>query len=195
MARLPERVSVALPEWLSERLPSLPDALTEAQAVDVTLELARQNFEQDTGGPFAAVVLEKASGRLVSVGVNRAVPESCSSAHAEVTALSLAQQALGSFDLGGKGLPEHALIVSWRPCVMCFGAVIWSGIRTLVTAGSGPELERLTGFDEGPMIADWQSALRARGIEVKDAVALDRAIQVVRAFSESGRLVYNARRG
>ncbi len=195
MARLPERVSVALPEWLSERLPSLPDALTEAQAVDLTLELARQNFEQDTGGPFAAVVLEKASGRLVSVGVNRAVPESCSSAHAEVTALSLAQQALGSFDLGGKGLPEHALIVSWRPCVMCFGAVIWSGIRTLVTAGSGPELERLTGFDEGPMIADWQSALRARGIEVKDAVALDRAIQVVRAFSESGRLVYNARRG
>ncbi|MDQ2646522.1 MAG: nucleoside deaminase [Myxococcota bacterium] len=195
MARLPERVSVALPEWLSERLPSLPDALTEAQAVDLTLELARQNFEQDTGGPFAAVVLEKASGRLVSVGVNRAVPESCSSAHAEVTALSLAQQALGSFDLGGKGLPEHALIVSWRPCVMCFGALIWSGIRTLVTAGSGPELERLTGFDEGPMIDDWQSALRARGIEVKDAVALDRAIQVVRAFSESGRLVYNARRG
>ncbi len=195
MARLPERVSVALPEWLTERLSSLPDALTEAQAVDLTLELARQNFEQDTGGPFAAVVLEKASGRLVSVGVNRAVPESCSSAHAEVTALSLAQQALGSFDLGGKGFPEHALVVSWRPCVMCFGALIWSGIRTLVTAGSGPELERLTGFDEGAMIDDWQGALRARGIEVKDAVALDRAIDVVRAFSESGRLVYNARRG
>lgn len=195
MARLPDQVSIALPEWLLKRMAALPDALSEARAVDLTLELAQRNFEEDTGGPFAAVVLEKASGRLVSVGVNRAVPESCSSAHAEVTALSLAQRALGSFDLGGPGLPEHAIVVSWRPCVMCFGAVIWSGVRTVVTAGSGPELERLTGFDEGPMVDDWQSALRARGIEVKDAVALDRAIDVVRAFSRSGRLVYNARRG
>ena len=195
MARLPDQVSIALPEWLVRRMSALPEALSQEHAVELTLELARQNFEEDTGGPFAAVVLEKASGRVVSVGVNRAVPQSCSSAHAEVTALSLAQRALGTFDLGGPGLPEHAIVVSWRPCVMCFGAVIWSGVRTVVTAGSGPELERLTGFDEGPMVDDWQGALRARGIEVHDAVALDRAIDVVRAFSKSGRLVYNARRG
>jgi len=195
VAELPDQVLIALPEWLESRIGELPDALSQTEAVELTLELARRNFEEDTGGPFAAVVLEKESGRLVSVGVNRAVPESCSSAHAEVTALSLAQRALGTFDLGGSGLPEHAIVVSWRPCVMCFGAVIWSGVRTLVTAGSGPELERLTGFDEGPMVDDWQGALRARGIEVHDAVALEKAIDVVRAFSQSGRLVYNARRG
>ena len=64
-----------------------------------------------------------------------------SSAHAEVTVLSVAQQMLGTFDLGGTGLPAYQLVVNWRPCTMCFGAVIWSGVRSLLLAGYGIEVE------------------------------------------------------
>jgi tRNA(Arg) A34 adenosine deaminase TadA len=186
--------TLTLPDWLIER--ALPERLaTEAEQVELVLELARLNFEHDSGGPFAAVVVECESGRLVAVGVNRVVPLACSSAHAEVMALTLAQRALGTFDLGAAGLPAHGLAVNWRPCAMCFGAVLWSGVRSLVTAGSGPELEALTGFDEGPITSDWKEALTARGIRVADAVARERAIDVMRAFSQSGRAVYNGRGG
>jgi tRNA(Arg) A34 adenosine deaminase TadA len=196
MAELVSELELRLPDWLVERVRRLPERLPrELDQLELVLELARLNFEHDTGGPFAALVVESESGRLVSVGVNRAVPENCSSAHAEVMALSLAQRAVRGFDLGAKGLPAHGLVVNWRPCAMCFGAVIWSGVRSLVTAGSGPELEALTGFDEGPLPPDWKQALEARGIQVADGVARERAIEVMRAFAASGRLVYNARRG
>ena len=89
-------------------------------------------------------------------------------AHAEIMALSVAQQRLGTFDLGGPGLPAHQLVVNWRPCAMCYGAVPWSGVRQLVVAGDGPELEQITGFDEGPCHPDWlrelEGLLRAAGI-------------------------------
>jgi len=53
---------------------------------------------------------ERDSGRLVVIGVNRVVPFQCSSAHAEVVAISLAQKLLGVYDLGG--IPD-CLLISW----------------------------------------------------------------------------------
>jgi tRNA(Arg) A34 adenosine deaminase TadA len=185
------RFELTLPDWA-------PDAIAQAPAPDASAEermrwvigLARTNFERDTGGPFAAAVFEEPSGRLVSMGVNRVVPGGCSSAHAEVMALSLAQRALGTHDLGGPGLPAHRLIVNWCPCAMC-----WSGVRSVIIAGSGPELEQLTGFDEGPIHPTWPDELRRRGITVEDGLLRDEALDGFRAFSTSGRPVYNGRRG
>ncbi|MCA9990397.1 MAG: nucleoside deaminase, partial [Anaerolineales bacterium] len=152
-------------------------------------------FERDTGGPFAAGVFERDSGRVVAIGVNRVVPLGCSSAHAEVMALSLAQQRLGTFDLGGAGLPAHQLVVNWRPCAMCYGATLWSGVRELVIAGSGPELEALTGFDEGPVHPAWRVELARRGVTLVEDVLRDEACALFRDFGASERLVYNARLG
>lgn len=196
MAELATSATLALPDWLVRRLEALPAALPDqGDQIELVLELSRKNFEHDTGGPFAALVAESATGKLVSVAVNRAVPLACSSAHAEVMALTLAQQSLGGFDLGGPGVPAHTLVVNWRPCAMCFGAVLWSGVRSLVTAGGGGVLTELTGFDEGPLVENWESELGSRGIRVADSVAQDRALDVMRAFSRSGRAVYNARGG
>ena len=44
--------------------------------------------------------------------------------------------ASGAWDLGGDGMPAHELVVNWRPCIQCYGATMWSGVRTLVVAGS-----------------------------------------------------------
>jgi len=161
----------------------------------LVIALARANFEQNTGGPFAAAVFEQESGRLVAVGVNRVVPMCCSSAHAEVMALSLAQQAVGSHDLGGPGQPAHQLVVNWCPCAMCCGAVVWSGVRSLVIAGSGPALEEITGFDEGPIHPAWSAELTRRGVEVTDGLLRDETCAMFRQFAHSGRPVYNARKG
>lgn len=159
------------------------------------IRFARLNVKHNTGGPFAAGVFERDSGRLIVIGVNRVVPSNCSSAHAEVMALSLAQKRLGSYDLGGPSMPAHELVVNWRPCAMCFGAVLWSGVRSLVIAGAGPELEAITGFDEGPVALEWRDELAKRGISLTEDVLRDEALAAYREYATSQPFVYNARQG
>jgi tRNA(Arg) A34 adenosine deaminase TadA len=188
--------ALTLPDWADDVLSRAPKALPDAaDRMRWVIELSRTNFQRDTGGPFAAAVFEEMTGRVVSIGVNRVVKGRCSSAHAEVMALSLAQRALDVHDLGGPGLPAHQIVVNWCPCAMCCGAICWSGVRSVVIAGSGPEMEALTGFDEGPIHPTWPDELRRRGIAVSDGLLREESIAAFREFSTSGRPVYNARQG
>lgn len=182
-----------LPDWLLADLDSLPSTIaTNDERMRLVNDLADRNWRAGNGGPFAAIVVDNATGALVSVGVNVVLSSGLTSAHAEVTALSLAQTALGRWDLGA-GDADLALIVNWRPCVQCYGATMWSGVRELVVAGAGPLLEELTGFDEGPMVSDWAEQFEARGIRVTAGVGYDEAVAVYRAYGASDATVYNAR--
>lgn len=189
--------SVSLPEWAEKELETMRGQIYETleDRMKPVIRFSRLNFEHDTGGPFAAGIYERDTGKLLVIGVNRVVPTNMSSAHAEVVTISLAQQLLKTFDLGGKDLPAYQLVVNWRPCAMCYGAIPWSGIRSLVIAGSGNELEELTGFDEGPIHPDWKTELEKRGIDVTENILNEDAIQVFRDFAASDRLVYNGRLG
>ena len=190
------RFTLELPGWAAAELNALPPVLpTLAERMAAVLRFARLNVQARTGGPFAAGVFERETGRWVVLGVNRVMDSGCSSAHAEIMALSLAQRRLGTYDLGGPGLPDHQLVVNWRPCAMCYGAVLWSGVRSLVIAGEGPELERLTGFDEGPVHPQWRDELTRRGIELQQDILREEALADFKAFSASRQFVYNARLG
>lgn len=187
---------LTLPAWVWEEMAALPDRLeTREERVAAVIRFARLNTERGTGGPFAAGVFERDSGQVLMLAVNRVVPLACSSLHAEIMALSLAQARLGCFDLGAQGLPVFELVVNWMPCAMCFGAVLWSGVRSLVVAGSGPEMAAMTGFDEGPLPPDWQDQLARRGIAFHGDVAREAALDAFRAFVASGAAVYNGRQG
>ena len=192
---------VALPAWIDDELADVPAAVPSREGrMRLVHRLADRNWREGNGGPFAALVAERASGRIVSVGVNVVLSSGVSSAHAEVVALGLAQMATGNWDLGGDGLPAHELVVNWRPCVQCYGATMWSGVRGLVVAGEGPELEEITTFDEGPVGSDWAEQFGTRGIEVVGDVLRDEALAVFRnyrkAIDESDEVVvYNARGG
>lgn len=189
-------ITLSMPDWAAEEHQKLPrHMLTVEERMAAVIRFSRLNFEQGTGGPFAAGVFERDSGKLIVIGVNRVLAHNCSSAHAEVMALSLAQQMLGTYDLGGPGMPVHQFVVNWRPCAMCFGATLWSGIRSLVIAGSGPQLEHITGFDEGPVHPDWENELARRSIELKNNVLTEEALQVYRDFAASQKFVYNSRLG
>ena len=171
-----EEISITLPKWVREELSPMPDNFPKIEdRMKAVIRFAQLNIEHNTGGPFAAAVFEKDTGKLVVMGVNRVIPTNCSSAHAEIVAISMAQKKLGTYDLGGPGLPFHQLVVNWRPCVMCYGAIIWSGIRSLVISGSSSELEDMTGFDEGPMHPLWAEELERRGIELIDNILTARA--------------------
>ncbi|TCR20445.1 nucleoside deaminase [Streptomyces sp. BK205] len=201
MIDIAKEYRVALPAWIDDELAATPAALpTREDRMRLVHRLADRNWREGNGGPFAALVAERASGRIVSVGVNVVLSTGVSSAHAEVVALGLAQIDTGSWDLGGDGLPPHELVVNWRPCVQCYGATMWSGVRGLVVAGEGPELEEITTFDEGPVGPDWAEQFENRGIEVVGDVLRDEALAVFRnyrkAVDESDDVVvYNARGG
>ncbi len=189
-------LSLGMPQWAEEALNELPTHMpVHEERMAAVIEFSRQNFLNNTGGPFAAGVFERDSGKLIIIGVNRVMAYNCSSAHAEVMALSLAQKMLGVYDLGAEGLPAHELVVNWRPCSMCLGATLWSGVRSLVIAGDGPELEQITGFDEGPVHEDWRGELTKRGITLTENVLRDEAIAAYREFAASQNYVYNARQG
>lgn len=177
---LPTQYSVTLPEWVADEVAGA-DLSTDEAKMALVNRLARRNFQEKTGGPFAALVVSE--GRLVSAGVNLVLASGLSSSHAEVVALALAQTAVGNWDLGADGA-KRELIVNWRPCVQCYGATMWSGVTRLVVAGDGPELEQLTKFDEGPMVADWAAQFEARGISVTQDVLREQALDVYRSYGE-----------
>lgn len=193
---IPPRFTLDLPPWAPNELRHLPPVIPHLEdRMAAVLRFARLNTEHESGGPFAAGVFERDTGKLIIIGVNRVIPLNCSSAHAEVTALTLAQQILGTYDLGGPGMPAHQLVVNWSPCAMCFGAVLWSGIRSLVIAGADPEMMAITGFDEGPMPQHWRRELADRGIALIEGLMREEALAGFRDFAATNPIVYNGRQG
>jgi tRNA(Arg) A34 adenosine deaminase TadA len=82
------------------------------------------------------------------------------------------------------------LITSCEPCAMCFGAVPWSGVTSIV-CGARKEDAEAAGFDEGDKPDLWVASLQQRGIEVRQDVLRDEAAQVLRAYAAQAGLIYN----
>ena len=92
LRRMPTRgwtVSLDVPEWAADHLAQVPLLVDDEARMRFVLRLARENVVRETGGPFAAAVVERAAGRVVAVGVNAVERLRCSVAHAEVIALAL----------------------------------------------------------------------------------------------------------
>ena len=178
------QIHLTLPAWVHEEVDherTYPDA---GSRIALAIDLSRRNVQHRTGGPFGAAVFSR-DGRLLGVGVNRVVPSSCSAAHAEVLALASSQQRTQSFRLNAGG-SRITLATSSQPCAMCFGALLWAGIDELLIGATGEDVESLSGFDEGPLPADWVGELSRRGISVQQGLMRDHARDVLREYGESG---------
>jgi len=161
----------------------------------LVISLADRNVSEGTGGPFGAGIFEVESGTLVAPGVNLVVVGACSLAHAEIMAFMIAQQSLKTFDLGSANLPAMELVTSAQPCIQCWGALWWSGIKRLVTGASCEQTEELTGFDEGPVPPNWADLLRKRlpetaHIEVIEGVLAEESCAVLKRYKEAGGKIY-----
>lgn len=188
------QLTLTLPYWISAFLEGESQFFPQIQdRVDFVLKLCHRNILEKTGGPFAAAIFEEKTGRLVSVGVNRVVPENCSTAHAEMMAFMLAQNTLGAFDLGQEGMPPHQLVTSAQMCAMCLGGAVWSGVRSIVFSATAEDVERIVGFDEGPIHPDWQEELNQRGIRVYPTFKRAEAVELLTLYQQQGGIVYNGR--
>jgi len=77
---------------------------------------------------------------------------------------------------------------------MCFGAVPWSGVRSLVCGARKSDAEA-AGFDEGEKPANWTQALQERGIQVEQDVLRAEAAAIFDLYRESGGEIYNPDQG
>jgi len=186
-------ITLTPPDWLAElthqHRSSMPDA---EERLRLAIDLSRRNIEQGTGGPFGAAVFDLSTFRLVGAGVNRVVPTGLSIAHAEIMALSDAQLRLGTFDLSTTGAGRFELVTSCEPCAMCFGAIPWSGIRSLL-CGATDQDARAIGFDEGPRHPNWIEELERRGITVHTEICRDAGRQVLQDYANGSGTIYNGR--
>ncbi|MGB8020622.1 MAG: hypothetical protein WCF04_05295 [Candidatus Nanopelagicales bacterium] len=187
-------LSLSLPAWVADWPEPDPLACTDDR-MRAVLGLAKRNVEEGSGGPFAAGVFERESGRLVSIGVNRVLPENNSLAHAEILALGLAHATAGTFDLGEPGRPRLQLVSSSQMCAMCLGAVVWSGVSEVVYASTTADVVGTVGFDEGPMPLDYAEQLLRRGISVLPQVLREEGVKVLQRYVAVGGVVYNAHHG
>lgn len=82
--------------------------------------------------PIGAVVV--ADGRVIGRGHNLTETLHDVTAHAEMQAITAAEEFLG-----GKYLNECTLYVTVEPCVMCAGATGWSQMRRVVYGAADPK--------------------------------------------------------
>ena len=182
------QVHLTLPAWVHDAVDTARTYVDDADKVALAIVLSRQNVEAASGGPFGAVVYGP-DHRIVAVGVNRVMPQSCSVAHAEMMAYMLAQQRLQRFRLNEDGT-KFILATSAQPCCQCYGATVWAGIDELLIGARSEDVEELSEFDEGPLPADWIGELQKRGIAVRRDIRRDEARQVFVRYRELGGASY-----
>ena len=136
-------------------------------------------------GPFMAAVYDR-DGNCLSRAVNTVVSENCSHSHAEMNALRLVEDALGTWNLAPRDL---VLYTTSEPCMMCMGGILWSGIRKVVYGVPSGRVEALTGFDEG-FKPDWTIEFARRGIEVVGPLAVEEGEAVHREYMRLQKTVY-----
>ncbi len=194
MFQQPDSIRYELPPWIADFVKDVGVVADLEARMDFVVDAARRNVSEKTGGPFAAAAFEAESGRLISLGVNLVPTQRSSLLHAEIVAIAIAQDVLGTYDLGGEGMVAHELVCSTEPCAMCLGAIPWSGVRRVVTGARDCDA-REVGFDEGPKVDDWRGALEERGIAVVTDVRREEAAAVLQAYARGGGDIYNARCG
>ena len=100
---------------------------------------ARENIKTMDGGPFGACVVKGV--RVLAVARNTVLKHDAT-CHAEVNAIRIASRKVGNFDLSG-----GVIYSTNEPCPMCFGAIHWARIGTIVY-GTGIKDAARIGFNE-----------------------------------------------
>jgi tRNA(Arg) A34 adenosine deaminase TadA len=120
------------------------------------IDLSREKMEAGNGGPFGAIVARE--GMIVAEGWNQVTSANDPTAHAEITAIRRACQALGRFDL-----TDCEIYTSCEPCPMCLAAIYWARIGR-IWYGNDRKDAAAIGFDDDLLYQEIARPLSQRAI-------------------------------
>ncbi len=106
----------------------------------MAIELSEYNVQQGQGGPFGAVIVK--DGMVITRSANRVVAQNDPTAHAEISAIRLACQEMGTFNL-----EDCVIYTSCEPCPMCLGAIYWARIDQIYYANNKADAATI-GFND-----------------------------------------------
>ncbi|MGN0018019.1 MAG: nucleoside deaminase [Candidatus Gastranaerophilaceae bacterium] len=154
---------------------------------DRILEVHKKTAEivKKGNGPFFASVYDE-KGNIVAEAGNSVVKDQCPVYHAEVNAIRATCAKLGTYDLAPYNL---SLYVNAEPCIMCVGAIMWSGIKHVYYGVPSKRVEEITGFDEG-FKPNWHDEFANRGITVEGNIEVEEGEKVLQDYVNSGKEVY-----
>lgn len=135
----------------------MPNNTLDKSLLARAVALSREHMERGAGGPFGAVIASS-DGRIVAEGWNCVTSDNDPTAHAEITAIRRACEALGRFDLKG-----HVIYSSCEPCPMCLAAIYWARLDRLVFANSRDEAAAI-GFDDAAIYDEIPKPISERSI-------------------------------
>ncbi|TSD63242.1 nucleoside deaminase [Inquilinus sp. KBS0705] len=122
--------------------------------MQMAIELSEYNLKNALGGPFGAVIVK--DGMVVARSANKVVPQNDPTAHAEISAIRLACQELGTFNLAG-----CEIYTSCEPCPMCLGAIYWAHIDKIYYANTKEDAAAI-GFDDHAIYEELEQPMEKR---------------------------------
>jgi guanine deaminase len=142
----------------------------------IAIELAEQNVKQSVGGPFGAVIVK--NGEIVAQSANQVVTQNDPTAHAEVAAIRLACERLGTYNLEG-----CTIYTSCEPCPMCLGAIYWAHLDTIYYGNTKTDAAAI-GFDDDFIYQELELPLEQRKLKIAQLLP-DEALIAFRLWQSS----------
>lgn len=127
------------------------------------------------GGPFGAVIAR--NGEIIAEASNCVTINCDPTAHAEVSAIRKAAEALKTFDLSG-----CAIYTSCEPCPMCLGAIYWAHLDKIYYANDRKDAATI-GFDDDFIYKELELAPEKRN-KPSEIILRDEASKAFRMWME-----------
>ncbi len=140
----------------------------------------------DSGkGPFYAELYDEHYNFVVGAS-NSVVETQCALNHAEMNTLKLAFDKYKNYNLSHYKL---TLFVNAEPCIMCLGAIMWSGVNKIIFSVPSTEVERITGFDEG-FKPNWFEEMKKRNIKACGGIDEEYGKKILQYYVDIGKTIY-----
>jgi guanine deaminase len=144
--------------------------------MQMAIDLSEYNVKEGQGGPFGAVIVK--DGMVLARSANKVVPNNDPTAHAEVSAIRLACQELGTFNLAG-----CEIYTSCEPCPMCLGAIYWARIDKIYFANTKADAAAI-GFDDHFIYEELDLPMEKRKLPIVQMMR-NEALGAFKLWSES----------